>query len=103
VLGENLITLAAIDPNTMTILIHEIWEVLDDDGQVLPACLFAGPRGDEGRRLLGPNACLVHTFKAGSHFEAMTIYYDFYRWGVYTTDHASDVEPYPDEWAKPTL
>jgi hypothetical protein len=37
----------------------------------------------------------VHTFEAGSYFEAMTIYYRLYGWGDYTTEFAIDYEPYP--------
>ena len=86
----------------MAILIHKVWEVLGDDGQVLPTCLLAGSRGDEARRQLEPKARFVHSFEAGSHFEAMSIYYDLYQRGPYTTEHAWDMQPYPDEWAKPS-
>jgi len=80
----------------MATLIHEIWEEYDEHGQPLPGVCHAGPGGDGFRKLLAPNARLVRTFEAGSHFEAMTIYYRLYGWGEYTTDY----EPYPQAWAK---
>jgi hypothetical protein len=83
----------------MVILLHEIWEHLDEDGQHLPGCCLAGPDGEAFRRLLGPNARLIHTFEAGSHFEAMTIYNRLVGYGAYTSDHPWDMEPYPAEWA----
>jgi hypothetical protein len=92
----------------MVTLVHEIWEVIDDRGSVLPALGLAGPDGDGFRERLHEDAredglepprC-VGTFEAGSHFEAMTIYYRRYNRGEYTADLASDREPYPEEWAR---
>jgi hypothetical protein len=86
----------------MVKLIHEIWEVTDNRGCVLPALILAGPDGEAARKLLreeGVPEC-VHRFEAGSHFEAMTIYYRHYGRGEYTTDFASDREPYPEDWAR---
>lgn len=83
----------------MVNLVHEIWEDIDEDGHPLPGCCLAGPDGDGFRRLLGPNACLVHTFEAASHFEAMTIYNRFLGQRAYSTDHPEDLQPYPTEWA----
>ena len=80
----------------MAILIHEVWEDLNG----LPGLCLAGPDGDGFRELLDKPARLVRRFKAGSHFEAMTIYYDFLGEGVYTSDFAIDREPYPDDWAE---
>ena len=88
-------------------LVHEIWETIDERGHVLPALGLAGPDGDDFRKLLheharqdglGPPRC-VRTFEAESHFEAMTIYYGHYNWGEYTTEFASDLDFYPEEWA----
>jgi hypothetical protein len=90
----------------MAKLVHEIWEVIDDRGQVLPAVCLAGPDGEAFRKRLekdaleesqSPPRC-VRRFEANSHFEAMTIYYRHYGWGVYTTNFASDRDPYPDDW-----
>jgi hypothetical protein len=83
----------------MVELTHEIWVEMDDLGQELPGCCFAGPRGDGFRQLLGPGARLVHTFKAGSHYEAMTIYHQFLRREPYTTEDPDDMQPYPEHWA----
>jgi hypothetical protein len=92
----------------MAKLVHEIWETIDDHGQVLPALALAGRDGDGLRELLHENARedghrpprRVRTFEAGSHFEAMTIYYRHYDRGEYTSDFAADREPYPDDWAQ---
>ena len=80
----------------MATLIHEVWA----DANGLPSVCLAGPRGAACRELLDQPARLVHTFEAGSHFEAMTIYYRYRGWGAYTTDFAIDYEPYPDEWSE---
>ena len=78
----------------MAILKHEVW--IDTKG--LPMCCLAGPDGEGARRLNGEGATLVWTFEAGSHYEAMNTYYRYLGRGEYTTSHAWDYEPYPDEW-----
>lgn len=83
----------------MVQLLHEVWEAPDEDGQGLPSLQLAGPDGEAARARHGPGARLVTTLWAGSHFEAMTRYYALQDWGVYTTRHAQDYQPYPDEWA----
>jgi hypothetical protein len=84
----------------MAMLIHEVWVELDQSGQKLHSCIMAGPRGDRARAyLLADGAKLAWTFKAGSHFEAMTFYHRRAHDEVYTTDQAWDFEPYPQEWA----
>jgi hypothetical protein len=45
---------------------HELWE--GNGGQELTFCL-AGRYGDEARKLLSPDAKLIWTVEAGSHFE----------------------------------
>ncbi len=62
-------------------MLHELW--VEADGQTF--CL-AGPHGDGARAHLGPDAKLTWTVEASSHFEAMTLYYAYMGWGVYTTD-----------------
>lgn len=59
----------------MAKLTYEVWEQPDDSGQMLPGLVLAGPDGDAFRRLLEPSARLTTRFDAGSHFEAMTTYY----------------------------
>ncbi len=81
-------------------LLHEVWEDPGEDGRSLHSLQYAGPLGDGARRRLGPRARLLTTFEAGSHFEAMTIYYRLMGWGEYTTDQPWDYQPYPDEWFK---
>jgi hypothetical protein len=84
----------------MAILVHEIWEDVGDDGGVLPGLCLAGPDGEAFRNLLRRDARCAGRFEAGSHFEAMTIYYRHYGWGRYTSDLASDREPYPEGWSE---
>jgi hypothetical protein len=69
---------------------HEIWE---DPGGLTTLCL-ADERGDYGRQLLQPGSRLIHSFYAGSHYEAMTIYYKFMDWGIYATEFEVDKKPY---------
>jgi hypothetical protein len=75
----------------------EVWEDFGEGGESLPALLYAGPLRDEPRRL-GPKTRLLTTIWAGSHFEAMTIYYRLMGWGEYSSDQAWDFQPYPQEW-----
>lgn len=77
----------------MATLIHEVW--IDANG--LSSVCLAGPHGANCRNLLDQPARLIHTFEAGSHYEAMTTYFRFQGWDVYTTDFAIDHEPYPDK------
>jgi hypothetical protein len=81
----------------MAMLVHEVWEEIDN-GMVLHSCSYAGPMGEEQRKMLAPTARLLTTFKAGSHFEAMTIYHRYLGREAYTTDQSWDYEPYPQEW-----
>lgn len=71
---------------------HEVWE--DDEGKTM--LCFADKSGDESRNLLEPGSKLIHTFLASSHYEAMTIYYKYMNWGVYTTEYEIDKEPYEE-------
>ncbi len=84
----------------MARLQHEIWLDPDEDGVPLPGCCLAGPDGDGFRRMLGPKACLVHRFESGSHFETMTIYYQFVDYGEYVSSDPWDMEPYPEDWKR---
>jgi hypothetical protein len=81
----------------MVDLLHEIW-IENDGGRTLESCCLAGPDGDGHRRLLTTGARLVHTFWAGCHYEAMTIYHRFLGREPYRTEHAWDHEPYPTDW-----
>jgi hypothetical protein len=49
---------------------------------------------------MSPDARLIWTVEAGSHFEAMTAYYEFMGWGKYTTNQEWDYQPYPEGWAQ---
>jgi hypothetical protein len=86
----------------MVELTQEIWVQLDS-GQELPDLCLAGACGDGFRQLLGPGAHLIHTFKAGSVYEAMTIYNQFLGREPYTPDPQWaqwEMEPYPQHWAE---
>jgi hypothetical protein len=82
----------------MALLMHEVWEEPDENGQMLEALCLAGPDGNAFRATLGDNAVLVATFEAASHVEAMTKYYFMYDRGEYVSGHQSDYNPYPEEW-----
>ena len=72
---------------------HEVWQ--DPEG-ITTLCL-ADKRGDSCRKLLEPKSKLTYSFYAASHYEAMTIYYKFMGWGVYTTEFEEDKQPYGKE------
>jgi len=60
---------------------HELW-VSPDGCQTF--CL-KGVHGNSARKLLEPGAKLVWQVDAASHFEAMTLYYNYMGWGEYKT------------------
>lgn len=75
-------------------MLHELW--VEPDG--LDTFFLAGPEGDAARALLPSNSRLEWTVDAKSPFEAMTMYYRFRDWGVYTTSFPEiDMIPYADE------
>ena len=71
-------------------ILHEVWA--DEDG--LTTLCLADERGNDCRALMKPQSKIIHTFYAGNHYEAMTIYYEYMDFGTYTTDFAIDKEPY---------
>jgi hypothetical protein len=73
-------------------VLHELWDDPRNDGR-FTFCL-TGPHGDQARALLSPDARLVWTVEAASHFEAMTRYYEHQGWGIYTTDYEWDHRTY---------
>ena len=77
-------------------MLHELWS--DPDPEMGGEFLFvlAGPYGDEARGTLSPQAKLVWTVEAASHFEAMTLYYEHQGWGTYTTDQEWDFKTYAE-------
>jgi len=77
---------------------HELWQGTGDAHADYTFCL-ACPRGYDARKLLSPRAKLIWTVEADSHFAAMTAYYEHMGWGVYSTDQAWDMQPYPDDWS----
>ena len=62
---------------------HELWSNEDE----LDTFCLAGEHGDGARKLLELGSRLIWTCEAESSFEAMTKYYGFRDWGVYTTDY----------------
>jgi hypothetical protein len=74
-------------------MLHELW--VDSEG--LDTFVLAGPMDDEKRMLIGPEAKVVWTVEAGSHFEAMSLYYEYRGWGIYTTQYPeNDMKPYEE-------
>jgi hypothetical protein len=69
---------------------HEVWK---DKDELTTLCL-ADESGNDSRKLLEPESKLIHSFYAESHYEAMTIYYKYMNWGIYTTEFEIDKEPY---------
>ncbi|PCH65356.1 MAG: hypothetical protein COC04_02165 [Gammaproteobacteria bacterium] len=65
---------------------HELW-VESEDEQTF--CM-SGKQGESARKLLEPNAKLVWTCEASSHFEAMTKYYVYMDWGEYKSDYPEE-------------
>jgi len=73
---------------------HELWKY----GDGLSTFCLAGKHGDDARKnIVEPDAELVWTCDANSHFEAMTKYYEYMGWGEYETDIESYKQTYA-EW-----
>jgi hypothetical protein len=75
-------------------LVHELWK--DDSCGGSTFCL-AGPAGEGARSLLEGKAEKIWECEAECHFEAMTKYYEYQGWGVYTTEFEQDYWPYLDK------
>jgi len=71
---------------------HQVWK----DSEGLTGVCFANSKGDDYRNLLENDSKLIHTFYASSHFEAMTIYYEFMNWGEYQLVYQQDKELYDE-------
>jgi len=69
---------------------HEVWA--DEEG--LTTLCYAGNLGGESRSTLQGGEKLLYSFFADSHYDAMTKYYQFMKWGVYTTEFEEDKLPY---------
>jgi hypothetical protein len=80
---------------------HELWKDIGGEQYSEYTFCLAGPRGNDSRRSLSPDAKLIWTVEADSHFAAMTAYYKFMGWGIYTTDQEWDMQRYPKEWSQP--
>jgi hypothetical protein len=52
-------------------LLLEVWQEVEDC-RTASALILGGPRGEQARQMLGPNARLVATIRASCRFEAMT-------------------------------
>ena len=81
--------------------LHEI-RLHSHDNETLPSCVAFGPSGD-GARILGDElegvvGKCVWVFFANSHYEAMSIYYEFLGYGDYSTDKDWDYKKYPNTW-----
>jgi hypothetical protein len=79
--------------------LFQVWEDDDGDGVVGITLCSAGSSGEASRQLLRPNAKLLATFEAESHFEAMTLRNQMMWWEPYKAMpgfEAEDKEPFPD-------
>ena len=76
-------------------LTHELWE---ENGGARHTFCLAGPPGDNARSFLYPDAKLIWTVEAGSHFEAMTAWYEYMGFGVYEAQAEWEKRPYSEEW-----
>ena len=79
----------------------ELWKDIGGEKYSEYTFCLAGTRGNDARSSLSPDAKLIWTVEADSHFAAMTAYYKFMDWGTYTTDREWDMQPYPKEWLQP--
>lgn len=75
-------------------MLHELWDDPRSEGRYT-FCL-AGPKGDNVRATLSPEARLTWTVEAASHFEAMSLYHEHMGWGPYTTDQEWDHQTYAE-------
>ncbi len=76
---------------------HDVW--VDEEG--LTTLCYAGNLGGESRSTLQGGERLLYSFFANSHYEAMTKYYQFMKWGVYVSEFEEDKLPYNQhEWRK---
>ena len=83
--------MATLSAKTMK---HELWIDKELDEQMF--CL-SGPHGEDARAMLGQSADLVWCCDADTHFEAMTKYYNYMDWGIYTTGYPEhDHQTYKD-------
>ena len=80
----------------MATLLHELWT--NDEGY--DCFCLAGPMGKGARSLLEPGSRLTWTVEEGSHFKAMTRYYELAGRGVYTTDQDWGYQPSPGDWVE---
>ena len=79
---------------------HELWKDIGGEQYSEYTFCLAGAHGNDARKTLSPDAELIWTVEAESHFAAMTAYYDFMGWGGYTTDQEWDMQAYPNEWSQ---
>ena len=74
----------------LTSIKHDILQ----DKEGLTSLCFSGDLREESRSLSEPDSKIIHSFYAHSHFDAMTIYYEFMDWEKYETELDIDVQPY---------
>jgi hypothetical protein len=72
-------------------MIHELW--VDPEG--LDTFCLSGKNGEAARALLPVGSRLEWSVEAGNHFEAMSAYYAYRGYGVYTSAYPEiDKQPY---------
>jgi hypothetical protein len=69
---------------------HEVWE----SPEGMTTLCNIEDNGYDYRINIEPNSKLIFSFEAYSHFDAMTKYYDFMKWGEYKTEFEVDKKPY---------
>ena len=85
----------------MASLLHEIWDDWGEGNMYLPGVCFAGPDGNDFRKILSDKAKLAHAFWASCHVDAMNYYHGWAkRTYAYTTEYLQDYDSYPEEWAE---
>jgi hypothetical protein len=83
----------------MAILLHEVWEEPDGQGNCRRNVCLAGPDGESFRKQLAPGSLCVHTFEADSPMQAMACSHHWLSKGPFPAIQPQDREPYPQEWA----
>ena len=79
------------------VLLLEIWLEAETE---FTSLIYAGPLGDDSRKLMNEGSYIIEKIWANSHFDAMTQYHEQMNWEPYTTNQKDDYNPYPEEWIR---
>ncbi|MPY21410.1 hypothetical protein FS373_06205 [Shewanella sp. YLB-07] len=72
---------------------HELWS----ENEVEQLFCLAGRGGEEARSQMEPDAELIWSISATSHYEAMEKYYQHMGWGYYASEFLVDRFPYDNK------